>query len=117
MAVTYAQAANGGRIGRAEGGLMDLGGLEKDYRAEGGFVPIGKAEKADDVPARLSVNEFVFTADAVRNAGGGNVDEGAKVMERVMNHLEGGGQISRESQGLGGAQQMFETSERLSEVI
>ena len=110
-------AANGGRIGRAEGGLMDLGGLEKDYRAEGGFVPIGKAEKADDVPARLSVNEFVFTADAVRNAGGGNVDEGAKVMERVMNHLEGGGQISRESQGLGGAQQMFETSERLSEVI
>ena len=118
MALQYSQAAaNGGRIGRAEGGLMDLGGLEKDYRAEGGFVPIGKAEKADDVPARLSVNEFVFTADAVRNAGGGNVDEGAKVMERVMNHLEGGGQISRESQGLGGAQQMFETSERLSEVI
>ena len=118
MALQYSQAAaNGGRIGRAEGGLMDLGGLEKDYRAEGGFVPIGKAEKADDVPARLSVNEFVFTADAVRNAGGGNVDEGAKVMERVMKHLEGGGQISRESQGLGGAQQMFETSERLSEVI
>ena len=118
MALQYSQAAaNGGRIGRAEGGLMDLGGLEKDYRAEGGFVPIGKAEKADDVPARLSVNEFVFTADAVRNAGGGNVDEGAKVMERVMNHLEGGGQISRESQGLGGAREMFETSERLSEVI
>ena len=42
----------------AEGGIMDLGGMEKDYRAEGGFVPIGKAEKADDVPARLSVNEF-----------------------------------------------------------
>ena len=59
----------GGRIGKAEGGIMDLGGMEKDYRAEGGFVPIGKAEKADDVPARLSVNEFVFTADAVRNAG------------------------------------------------
>ena len=118
MALQYSQAAaNGGRIGRAEGGLMDLGGLEKDYRAEGGFVPIGKAEKADDVPARLSVNEFVFTADAVRNAGGGNVDEGAKVMERVMNHLEGGGQISRESQGLGGAREMFETSERLSEVV
>ena len=69
------------------------------------------------MPARLSVNEFVFTADAVRNAGGGNVDEGAKVMERVMNHLEGGGQISRESQGLGGAREMFETSERLSEVV
>ena len=61
--------ANGGRINKAEGGLMNLGGMEKDYRAEGGFVPIGKQEKADDVPARLSVNEFVFTADAVRNAG------------------------------------------------
>jgi len=102
---------------KAEGGIMDLGGLEKDYRAEGGFVPIGKREKADDVPARLSVNEFVFTADAVRNAGGGDVDEGAKVMERVMKHLEGGGQMSRESQGMGGAREMFETSERLSEVV
>lgn len=102
---------------QAEGGLMDLGGLEKDYRAEGGFVPIGKREKADDVPARLSVNEFVFTADAVRNAGGGDVDEGAKVMERVMKHLEAGGQMSRESQGMGGARDMFAVSERLSEVV
>ena len=37
----------------AEGGIMDLGGMEKDYRQEGGFVPLGKKEKADDVPARL----------------------------------------------------------------
>jgi len=105
------------RIGKAEGGIMDLGGMEKDYRAEGGFVPIGKAEKADDVPARLSVNEFVFTADAVRNAGGGDIDRGAEVMENMMKNLEQGGQVSEESQGMGGAQQMFETSERLSEVI
>jgi hypothetical protein len=110
-------AAEGGRIGRAEGGLMDLGGLEKDYRAEGGFVPIGKKEKADDVPARLSVNEFVFTADAVRNAGGGDVDKGAEVMENVMTNLEQGGSISEESQGLEGARNMFEVSERLSEVV
>jgi len=109
--------ANGGRIGRAEGGIMDLGGMEKDYRAEGGFVPIGREEKADDVPARLSVNEFVFTADAVRSAGGGDIDQGAKVMENMMKHLEAGGQVSEESQGLGGAREMFETSERLSEVI
>jgi len=109
--------AMGGRIGKAEGGIMDLGGMEKDYRAEGGFVPIGKAEKADDVPARLSVNEFVFTADAVRNAGGGDIDKGAEVMENMMKHLEQGGQVSDESQGMAGAQQMFETSERLSEVI
>jgi len=109
--------ANGGRIGKAEGGIMDLGGMEKDYRAEGGFVPIGKEEKADDVPARLSVNEFVFTADAVRNAGGGDIDKGAEIMENMMKHLEQGGQVSEESQGMAGAQQMFETSERLSEVI
>ena len=103
--------------GMAEGGIMDLGGLEKDYRAEGGFVPIGKEEKADDVPARLSVNEFVFTADAVRNAGGGDIDEGARVMENMMKHLEAGGQVSEESQGMQGARDMFATSERLSEVI
>ena len=69
------------------------------------------------MPARLSVNEFVFTADAVRNAGGGDIDEGAKVMERVMRYLEDGGQLSRESQGMGGAREMFEVSERLSEVV
>jgi hypothetical protein len=107
----------GGRVGMAEGGLMDLGGMEKDYRAEGGFVPIGREEKADDVPARLSVNEFVFTADAVRNAGGGDIDKGAEVMENMMKNLEAGGRVSEESQGMAGAQQMFETSERLSEVI
>jgi len=117
MLETYQTAANGGRIGMAEGGLMDLGGMEKDYRAEGGFVPIGKQEKADDVPARLSVNEFVFTADAVRNAGGGDIDQGAKVMENMMKHLEAGGQVSEESQGMAGARDMFEVSERLSEVV
>ena len=113
----YYQLADGGRVGRAEGGLMDLGGMEKDYRAEGGFVPIGGKEKADDVPARLSRNEFVFTADAVRNAGGGDVDRGAEVMENVMTNLENGGSISEESQGLEGARDMFEVSERLSEVV
>ena len=109
--------AMGGRIGKAEGGIMDLGGMEKDYRAEGGFVPIGREEKADDVPARLSVNEFVFTADAVRNAGGGDIDQGAEVMENMMKHLEQGGQVSEESQGMAGARDMFATSQRLSEVI
>jgi hypothetical protein len=110
-------AANGGRIGKAEGGLMDLGGMEKDYRAEGGFVPIGAKEKADDVPARLSVNEFVFTADAVRGAGGGDIDKGAEIMENMMVNLEKGGTVSEESQGNAGAQQMFNTSQRLGEVI
>ena len=110
-------AAQGGRIPAQEGGLMDLGGMEKDYRNEGGFVPIGREEKADDVPARLSVNEFVFTADAVRNAGGGDIDKGAEVMENMMKNLENGGRVSEESQGNTGAQEMFSVSERIGEVI
>jgi len=89
MALTYSQAgaAHGGRIGAQEGGLMSLGGNEMDLRG-GGFVPIGEYEKKDDVPARLSKNEFVFTADAVRAAGGGNVDAGADKMYNTMKQLE-----------------------------
>jgi hypothetical protein len=105
------------RVMAEEGGLMNLGGMEKDYRNEGGFVPIGREEKADDVPARLSVNEFVFTADAVRNAGGGDIDKGAEVMENMMKNLENGGRVSEESQGNTGAQEMFSVSERIGEVI
>jgi len=97
--------------------LLDMDGMEKDYRAEGGFVPIGRMEKADDVPARLSKNEFVFTADAVRNAGDGDVDKGAEVMYNMMKNLEAGGEVSEESQGLDGARKMFQTSQRLGEVI
>ena len=70
-----------------EGGIMNLGGKEMDLRS-GGFVPIGKKERADDVPARLSKNEFVMTADAVRAAGGGSVNKGAKRMYDLMNNLE-----------------------------
>ena len=88
MAATYAGSAQGGRIGAEEGGLMSLGGNEMDLRG-GGFVPLGEQEKADDVPARLSKNEFVFTADAVRAAGGGNVDAGADKMYNTMKQLEG----------------------------
>jgi hypothetical protein len=85
--------ADGGRVGYSKGGgLMNLrmGGMpvEMDYRAKGGFVPIGKKERADDVPARLSKNEFVFTAKAVRNAGGGDIRKGAKRMYQLMNKLE-----------------------------
>ena len=101
----------------AEGGIMDMGGMEKDYRNEGGFVPIGAKERADDVPARLSKNEFVFTADAVRNAGGGNIDKGAKVMENLMNNLEQGGEVSEDSQGMNPAQEMFNTAQMLESRI
>jgi len=88
-AITRSGFQYGGYAGYAKGGgIMDLGGMELDYRAKGGFVPIGKKEKADDVPARLSKNEFVFTAKAVRNAGGGDIRKGAKRMYQIMNQLE-----------------------------
>ena len=100
--------AMGGRIGfNNGGGIMDLGGMEKDYRNTGGFVDIGEYEKKDDVPARLSVNEFVMTADAVRGMGDGDIDLGAKRMENLMGAME----------NKKGAQQMFDVSERLSEVV
>ena len=66
------------------------GVTEMDFRETGGFVPpIGIKEKADDIPAMLSNNEFVFTADAVRAAGGGSVNKGAQKMYALMKQLEG----------------------------
>jgi len=78
-----------GKPRRNPAGIMEL-----DYRKEGGFVPpVGIKEKADDIPAMLSNNEFVFTADAVRNAGGGDVDRGAQRMYSLMKNLENGGRV------------------------
>jgi len=79
----------GDRQMAAEGGIMDLGGMEKDYRAEGGFVPIG----------------------------GKDIDQGAAVMQRMMDNLEQGGEISEESQGGNPAQEMFDTSQQLESRI
>ena len=77
---------------KAKGGIMDKNllntGMDKDMRG-GGFIPEGTKEKADDVPARLSKNEFVMTADAVKAAGGGSVNQGAKRMYQLMNNLQG----------------------------
>ena len=98
------EVATGGRINKNMGGEFNMPpaglsslqtqqsdvtpqGMELDLRG-GGFIPIGKAEKADDVPARVSKNEFVFTADAVKAAGGGSVNEGAKRMYDTMKRLE-----------------------------
>jgi len=115
---TREYSADGGRIGYAYGSSVDQGIMaapqianqmgmpvgnprqnqegimELDYRQEGGFVPpIGLKEKEDDVPAMLSNNEFVFTADAVRNAGDGDVDLGAKKLYSQMKTLENGGSV------------------------
>jgi|5_EtaG_2_1085323.scaffolds.fasta_scaffold00135_65 hypothetical protein len=83
---------SGQYFGAKKGGLatLKMGGMpsmEMDYRG-GGFIPVGSKEKADDVPARLSKNEFVMTADAVRAAGGGSVNKGAQRMYQLMNALE-----------------------------
>jgi len=45
---------------------------------------------SDDIPAMLSDGEFVFTAKAVRNAGGGSRRKGAARMYKLMKKLEGG---------------------------
>ena len=87
LEMTYADDSQG----KADGGIMNKNllntGMDKDMRG-GGFIPEGTKEKADDVPARLSKNEFVMTADAVRAAGGGSVNEGAKRMYETMHKLE-----------------------------
>jgi len=81
------KAADGGIMKYNMGGSVLPDGIEMDYRG-GGFIPMGSKERADDVPARVSKNEFVMTADAVRAAGGGSVNEGAKRMYELMNNLE-----------------------------
>ena len=104
--------ADGGRIGYAMGdtaednamqasGIMGLplnenpaGVTELDLRNTGGFIPpVGVKEKADDIPAMLSNNEFVFTADAVRGMGDGDVNKGAQRMYDMMKRLENGGRV------------------------
>jgi hypothetical protein len=100
--------ANGGRIGYAYGDVVDqasgimglpqrvnqAGVKELDLRDSGGFIPpVGVKEKADDIPAMLSNNEFVFTADSVRNMGNGDVNKGAQRMYDIMKYLEKGGRV------------------------
>ena len=82
-----------GKIGFNMGGEVPVrknkAGIEElDYRQTGGFVPVGVKEKADDVPAMLSKNEFVLTADAVRGIGGGDVEKGAEKLYGVMKQAE-----------------------------
>lgn len=103
--------ATGGRVGLALGspennaiqasGIMGLplnqnpaGVTELDLRETGGFIPpVGVKEKEDDIPAMLSNNEFVFTADAVRGMGGGDVNKGAQRLYDQMKMLEKGGRV------------------------
>jgi len=102
--------SDGGRVGYAYGSddkVMMASGItgipinqnkagvkELDMRDHGGFIPpVGVKEKADDIPAMVSNNEFVMTADAVKGMGGGDVNTGAQRMYQLMETLENGGRV------------------------
>jgi hypothetical protein len=92
--------AMGGRVGYNEGG--DTGiiaaapgmpeGMQLDGR-DGLFISQGVEEKADDVPAMLSKNEFVLTADAMKgfdkmSGGSGDPRAAAQKMYQFMDQME-----------------------------
>ena len=91
QAMNRMKAMGGGMMNIPTGNMKknSAGVIERDYRDEGGFVPVGIKEKADDVPAMLSKNEFVMTADAVRGVGDGNIEKGAQRMYNLMKQNEG----------------------------
>jgi hypothetical protein len=112
METQRVEQAYGGRLGFAFGnkpeqnaiqaaGIMNLplhqnpaGVTELDLRETGGFIPpVGVKEKADDIPAMLSNNEFVFTAKSVKEMGDGDVNKGAQRMYDMMKKLENGGRV------------------------
>ncbi len=88
VAVQKTMAANGGLMPTGIMRANKAGTIERDYRETGGFVPVGIKEKADDVPAMLSKNEFVMTADAVRGIGNGNIEKGAQRLYDQMKQAE-----------------------------
>ena len=88
IAVEKTMAANGGLMPMGIMRTNKVGTIERDYRETGGFVPVGIKEKADDVPAMLSKNEFVMTADAVRGMGDGNIEKGAQRLYDQMKTMQ-----------------------------
>ena len=62
----------------------------KDFPRKNGHISGPGTGTSDDIPAMLSDGEFVFTAKAVRNMGGGSRRKGAAKMYRLMKMLEGG---------------------------
>jgi len=109
VAQEYQQLQQSGRMQAAQGGRMHyalgdgvvsipirdngMGVQELDYRGTGGMVPVGVKEKADDVPAMLSKNEFVITADAVRGIGNGSIENGSEKLYNMMKQYEQVGKL------------------------
>ena len=92
--------ASGGRVGYNLGGIEDTievaPGMPECMQIDGDdgiFISQGVREKADDVPAMLSKNEFVLTADAMKGfdkmtGGSGDPRAAAKKMYEMMDQME-----------------------------
>jgi len=118
-----AMAADGGLMTKVPGYGTPAGTNKFDYPSGGEEVRVGKQEggimeaEASEMIDMGGMEKDKFTADAVRNAGGGDIDKGAEVMENLMNNLEQGGEISEGSQGLEGAQAMYDQQQMLQSRI
>ena len=77
-------------------------GKVKEHPKRIGEIAGAGTGTSDDIPAMLSDGEFVMTAQAVRNAGGGSRKAGAKNMYKLMKSLEKGGSLSEQSMGMVG---------------
>ena len=67
---------------------MQEGGIAQNFPRKTGAINGPGTGTSDDIPAMLSDGEFVFTAKAVRNAGGGDRKKGANKMYSMMKSLE-----------------------------
>ena len=101
---TFSYAAEGGEV---TGGVANNGrkiehpdGKVKEHPKRIGEIVGPGTGTSDDIPAMLSDGEFVMTAQAVRNAGGGSRKAGAKNMYKMMKSLEKGGSLSQQSIGM-----------------
>jgi len=91
--------ADGGPInnpmhsGTAPTGMTSAFASGGQYPRRSGAIAGKGTGTSDSIPAMLSDGEFVFTAKAVRNAGGGSRRAGAKKMYQLMQKLERGGKV------------------------
>jgi len=95
----YGAGGPGGKLGSinyAQGGIVqhfNQGGAMKNYpanppRRDGPINPYEGSGTKDDVPALLTAGEFVMTRDAVKGAGGGDLNQGLNRMYNMMDKFE-----------------------------
>ena len=80
-------------LGTEEPIMAAKGGSIREFPRKTGPINGPGTGTSDDIPAMLSDGEFVFTAKAVRNAGGGSRRKGAARMYKLMKSLEKGGMV------------------------